>query len=75
MGAGELAHKEGDAADAAKLADAHAEQFLPFTTAYQQAEALGVEDDRIKAINAAQAGYEAALKAKGKGYATIEPLR
>lgn len=61
----ELASKEGHAEEGAVLAAVHAEQYLPFTTAYQQAEKLGVEDERIRAINAAQSAYEASIKAEG----------
>jgi carbonic anhydrase/acetyltransferase-like protein (isoleucine patch superfamily) len=40
----ELADAAGHAEEAADLATEHAHEFLPFNTAYQQAEALGVED-------------------------------
>lgn len=39
----ELAEAEGHAEEVAELASEHAHEFLPYTTAYQQAEALGME--------------------------------
>jgi hypothetical protein len=41
--------------EAADTAAAHAHEFLPYSTAYQHAEALGVEDKHIKKINDVQA--------------------
>lgn len=40
----ELAEMEGHAEEAADVASEHAHAFLPYTTAYQQAEKLGVQD-------------------------------
>lgn len=98
----ELAEAEGHAEETADVAAEHAAEFLPFTTAYADAERLGVEDEvrvescpshcglvrplchlphrypitaaaiplqRIRAINAQQAAYEAALKASGPAVA------
>jgi hypothetical protein len=50
----ELAEAEGHAEEVAKDAAEHAEAFLPYTTAYQQAEALGLEgvEKHVAAIKA-----------------------
>ena len=39
----EVAEAEGHAEEVARDAAAHADEFLPYTTAYRQAEALGLE--------------------------------
>lgn len=59
---GEAAHTEGDAEAVHDLATEHAYEFLPFTTAYQQAEKLGVTDNATAEINAAQQAYEKAAR-------------
>lgn len=56
----EVAEAEGAAKAVAALAAEHAYQFLPYTTAYVQAEKLGVVDEAVAAINAQQAEFEAA---------------
>ena len=61
----EIATAEGAAKDIAALAADHAYQFLPYTTAYTQAEKLGVTDAAVAAINAQQAEFEAAARAGG----------
>ena len=50
----ELAEAEGHAAESADLAATHASQFLPYTTAYNAAEKLGVDvlDKELAAIKA-----------------------
>jgi carbonic anhydrase/acetyltransferase-like protein (isoleucine patch superfamily) len=58
----ELAGAEGAATDLSELAKEHAYEFLPQNTAYAAAEKLGVEDGAVKAINAQQAEYEAAVR-------------
>jgi hypothetical protein len=45
--------------EASELAAVHAHEFLPYTTAYQQAEALGVADKHVQAINEVQAAAAA----------------
>jgi len=52
----ELADAAGHAEEAADLATEHAHEFLPFNTAYQQAEALGVEDAVSRAEGVAGSG-------------------
>ncbi len=47
--------------EAADLASSHAYEFLPYSMAYTQAEALGVADKHVAAINA----HQAAASAKG----------
>jgi len=61
----ELAAVEGHAEEAADVAAEHAHEFLPYTNAYAAAERLGVADDAVKAINAAQAAYEAGARSAG----------
>lgn len=53
----ELAEAEGAAAEVADAAAEHAAEFLPYTTAYNAAERLGVDklDTSLRAINAAHA--------------------
>jgi carbonic anhydrase/acetyltransferase-like protein (isoleucine patch superfamily) len=55
----ELAARDESAAAAADLAAAHAHEFLPFSAAYQQAEALGVADPALAALEAEQAARDA----------------
>jgi len=66
----EIAEAEGAAKDISALADEHAYQFLPYTTAYQSAERLGVTDAAVSAINAQQAEFEAASRGSGTSPAT-----
>ena len=54
----EVADAEGHAEEAADVAAEHAAAFLPQSAAYRHAEALGVEDGAIAAINAQQAAFE-----------------
>ena len=62
---GELAHVEAAAVEISATAAEHAYEFLPASTAYQQAERLGVDSDKaVAAINKAQESYEAELKAQ-----------
>jgi len=42
---GEIAEAEGHAEEVSKDAEEHSAEFLPYTTAYRQAEALGLVDD------------------------------
>ena len=53
----ELASAEGHANEAADLAAAHADEFLPYTTAFNAAETLGVDalDRSLVAIKAKHA--------------------
>ena len=62
----EVALAESAAKDVHTLAAEHAYQFLPMSTAYLQAEKLGVTDAAVAAINAAQAEYESAAHSEGK---------
>jgi len=68
----EIAVAEAHVKDVAALAADHAYQFLPYSTAYAQAEALGVKDGALAAIDAQQAAYEAAVA--GKAPAAAAPL-
>jgi hypothetical protein len=59
----EVEHAEEEASAVADAAAEHADEFLPFTTAYQSAEALGVEDadvglSRVKTAHAERAKEE-----------------
>ena len=53
----ELAEAEGHANEAAELASVHSDEFLPYTTAYNAAETLGVDalDKSLVAIKAKHA--------------------
>ena len=65
----EVADAASHAEETAELGAEHAAEFLPYSTAYQIAGRLGVDESHVRDINAMQASYEAALKAMGKGHA------
>ncbi len=61
----ELGEAEGAASALAAAAGEHADQFLPWTTAYQQAEALGLEaaDPGLRGVKGA---HEERMRAEGE---------
>jgi carbonic anhydrase/acetyltransferase-like protein (isoleucine patch superfamily) len=61
----EVEHAEEEALALAAAAAEHADEFLPFTTAYQTAEALGVEDADA-GLKVVKSAHEARMREEGE---------